>query len=735
MHLIVSLIALLFAGAGITFMFNNLYIPTIFQIVITAGIQSTLIIVIVLFKQPDGKAYKRLIILANTLFIVMIAGSLVYQHWQWDSLVSNLTMMKICLGIFGTIGFYVNFMYSRAAKNLKEKRGNKRIKNAPKNELDEIYSKYKKDLKGYLKKNKEIIVKIGESLEHKDTPILLKEKDFLVHSLIVGATGSGKTFSTLEPIAYQLLVQKKIGKKLGLTVIEPKRDFALEVKNFCDHIGIPYIFIDPLSPDTNKFNPMEGDINDVAEATVVVLKGLFGKQEAFFATVQELSARNVTKLLKELHGDDMDIIDVMNKLRDIDELKKKVQELKARDGVTDLVHFFESELLGQQAEKYRQFVIGLRAQLENITSNDLLKRIMTGKSDVNIHKHFEEGGVLIVNTELGKLGTAGDAFGQFIIMHLQNGTFNRPGPKEIRIPHFLIADEYSRYINPEIERFLSIARSYMVAGIFAVQSAGQLELESGKISAKAMKQSILINCRNKIVYGGVGVDDAEEFAKEFGKDKVIMRQSTYKNRIFMPVLFPDSYRDTELEEFRFDATDIMDGLPAYSYIHKIVYEGQVQKPSLAKGNPVPRNWKEKKEWEKSNMLIRILQIGTGGMKKMKFLLNERKTISESEEKLLNENENKDKSLERDSVQKEAFVTNREARRKLSFMTNTNHKSNLSSTQSNNDVDSDDKSFTDTASSEKTHEHESKEQSEQHDNNPDDKTKSQPVSQSSDGFWD
>src|SRR5699024_9507649 len=156
--------------------------------------------------------------------------------------------------------------------------------------------------------------------------------------------------------------------------------------------------------------------------------------------------------------------------------------------------------------------------------------------DVDIQKHFAEGGVLIVNTELGKLGTSGDAFGQFMIMHLQNGTFNRPGPEKSRIPHFMMVDEYSRYINPEIERFLSIARSYRVAGIFATQSLGQLELESGKISAKAMKRAIFTNCRNKIAFGGMSHDDALEFAEEFGKDKIIMRQSTYKHRIFMPVL-------------------------------------------------------------------------------------------------------------------------------------------------------------------------------------------------------
>src|SRR5699024_11829235 len=46
--------------------------------------------------------------------------------------------------------------------------------------------------------------------------------------------------------------------------------------------------------------------------------------------------------------------------------KQKVAELEQKQGNTDLVDFFKSELLGSMADKYRQFVIGLRAQLENI---------------------------------------------------------------------------------------------------------------------------------------------------------------------------------------------------------------------------------------------------------------------------------------------------------------------------------------------------------------------------------
>jgi hypothetical protein len=422
--------------------------------------------------------------------------------------------------------------------------------------------------------------------------------DPFTHMLCVGPTRCGKTATILEPMIFQLLVQKKRGKKLGLSIIEPKGDLAQKVKEYCEGMEIPYIYIDPDSENSHRFNVMEGNTDDVAEATVAVLQSLFGKQEAFFQTVQELSARNITKLLKELHGDNMDLLDVLITLRSPQILEKKVSELKQKQGQTELVDFFENELLGSLGEKYRQLVIGLRAQLENITGNAKLKKIITGKSDINIDKHFEEGGVLIVNTALGTLKKAGDAFGQFVTMHLQSGTFRRKGTEQTRTAHFMIIDEYSRYINPDVEMFLSIAASYRVAGIFATQSLGQLEVESGKIGPKAMKQAILTSCRNKIAFGGLSAQDAKEFAEEFGMDQIIMRQTTYRNRILLPNFFPDSYRDTESEEYRFHYTYLQDNMNRFHFIARVLKDGTPQKPMEGIGQFVPRDWEGQRVWEK-----------------------------------------------------------------------------------------------------------------------------------------
>lgn len=444
--------------------------------------------------------------------------------------------------------------------------------------------------------------------------IELGGSDIFTHMLVVGPTRSGKTATILKPMIYQLMLAKKRGVELGLSVVEPKGDVAQMVADLAHEMDIPHVHIDPMQPDkTGKFNPMEGEINTVAEATVIVLKGLFGKQEAFFETVQEVSARSITRLLKELEGDNLDIIDVIDTLRDERLLQQRVAELKDLGGNSELVHFFESELLGAQKDRYRQFVIGLRAQLENIVSNDALRNIMTDRSSLDLDEHFEKGGVLAVNTALGMLRSSGDAFGQFVIMHLQNATFRRPGTEDTRVPHFLIIDEYSRYINPDVEIFLSLAAEYRVAGILATQSLGQLAIESGKLSGAEMKRAILASCRNRIVFGGVTYEDAKDFADEFGEDRILMRQSTYKNRIFLPNLFPDSFRDTEITEHRFDPTDIRDGLPRFTYIHQLMQGGVLQKPAIAKGTFVPRNWKELREWEKydsskSSILDRIKRI-------------------------------------------------------------------------------------------------------------------------------
>lgn len=471
---------------------------------------------------------------------------------------------------------------------------------------------------------------LGKTKEN--TSFVLNEFDRFNHMLIVGPNGCGKTSKIIKPgvwqdlidikkrrLEYEIKIKEikykykysirrinetqlpkeekdiKIAAELekcneeiskinkydyirGLTLVEPKGDLAEEIAELCEELDVPYIYLDPLDPNTSKFNIMEGDPDTIAEANRTVLRNTFGKQEQFFALIQETTARNVILLLKKLMGDNLDLLDVSRALRSQDTLKNYVDQYEKKYGTDDLVAYYRSEIFGTLQDKFYQFAMGLRQQLEDLGQNKYLKNILLGKSSINLDKHLAEGGILIVNTAMGELGNLGDTFGKFVIMHIQNAVFRRPGTEFTRPYHHLWIDEVPRYVNPDLERLLAIGRGFRCSVSMALQTPQQLVLEEKSV----LKDIILTNCRNQVVFGGLSKDDAEYFEKALGTDTKQQKQFTYKYNKIAPIrLLPNTYRTTKTEENRFRYTDIME-LPisreCADVIIKYVKYGELQKP-------------------------------------------------------------------------------------------------------------------------------------------------------------
>jgi len=410
---------------------------------------------------------------------------------------------------------------------------------------------------------------------------VISGKDAFLHTLVVGPTGSGKTSKILKPMAEQVLEAMDRGVRCGLTIVEPDDGFINDVRDWARELDIPYIYINPLDPNTDKFNPLEGDKEIAAEATKTVLTRMFGKQDPFFSMVQQVTARNAVLLLKEwaeLRGGTIDLVDLVRTLRDMKYLQRIVEEVQAQVGESDLVQFFRLEVLGKGKDKFYEHVLGLRAQLEDLTGNIFLRRVFTGKSDIQFDQFMENGGVCLVSTAMGHLGKLGDAFGQFFLMHYQGAVFRRPGTEWTRIPQYLIVDEAPRYINESFEQILAIGRKFRVATVLAIQSLGQLEdVERG------FAETVLTNTRNKIVFGGLSEADAKRFEREFGMEPRKKISKVYEHSLLTgKELFPESYREDERDEPRFKYTEIME-LPADYFICKVVKDGSPQRPVVAKG--------------------------------------------------------------------------------------------------------------------------------------------------------
>lgn len=368
----------------------------------------------------------------------------------------------------------------------------------------------------------------------------------------------------------------------GLTVIEPKGDLAEEVVKMCRILDLPYKYLNPLDENTHRLNIMFGDPDVVAESNRTVLRNLFGQQEAFFAQVQETTARNTMLLLKRLRGDDLSFPDVGRALRDSKELKRLVDEYerKCTDGKgDDLSAFFRSEVFGTLKDKFYQFAMGLRQQIEDIGQNKYLQRVLVGKTDVDLDRHLEEGGILIVNTCMGVLGRLGDIFGQFVVMHLQNAVFRRPGSEKTRPYHYLWLDEAPRYINPDFERLLAIGGSFRCSVNIAIQTTGQLRYKG----MESFAETVLANCRSKVIFGGLPSDDAKLFEAEFGADMKLISEYQYRYGLFAPVpaLLPKAFRKKEQQKNRFDFTNIIELKSEQLKAEAIVRyyrKGVIQKP-------------------------------------------------------------------------------------------------------------------------------------------------------------
>ena len=409
-------------------------------------------------------------------------------------------------------------------------------------------------------------------------PVIIKHHDRYLHTMCIGTTGTGKSSRVLKPMIEQDLKAIAKGEKLGVTIIEPKGDFADDVAAMCRSLKVPYIYINPLNPATPRFNPMSGEPELVAEIMRTVLRSLFGRQEAFFRLNQEVAARNTALLVKKIKGEDATMLDMVEALREQSILAMMVSNLERAEGESALTQYFKTEVMGDMKDKMQQFTLGLRLQLEDITGNQMMRRVMIGKSDVDLDKHLAEGGVLIINTAMGELGKLGDAFGQFIMMHFQQAVFRRKGTERTRTPHVLYIDEFPRYVNPDFERLLAIGRSYRCATVLALQTTAQIVHED----RPTFRDIVLETCRNKIILNLGSEEDAKRFSKEFGEYEVLKQTPSYKRDGMLIIPWRlDSMREEFRTKERYSYTDLME-LPRYHAVVRTVVDGQPQQPVLGK---------------------------------------------------------------------------------------------------------------------------------------------------------
>lgn len=421
-----------------------------------------------------------------------------------------------------------------------------------------------------------------------DKDVILPEKDRYLHMLIIGPTGSGKTSQVLIP-----QINRDIqNKNLGLIVLEPKGDLAEQVYAMAEHYGRDDAeYFNPTHPDCPYFNPLSGPEDDVIENMTTTFKTLSKGSSTFFEDQGEMLMRRALSVLKRmekdpksreyLYGDEATLIDLSTLIHNneskgrrmvtqfskipvrSDEMQKENDDIAAWFLADYFTGSNSADTRG--ATKTYEHTSGIRNQVAKLVSNPHLRRVLNPpkgfSNDVDFPKSLEEGHVLALTTNQGKLRDLGRFLGYFLILQLQSAIFKRPGNENTRRGAMLFIDEFQVYANDGFEDMLTQGRSYRVACHLATQAIEQIS--AGGPQGQKFLAVVKTNCRNLIAFPDIDPNDAKWFSDRFGEtlvkttQKGISRQRLGLANWGKPRAINESIREDERFQSLMSTTDIM----------------------------------------------------------------------------------------------------------------------------------------------------------------------------------
>lgn len=332
--------------------------------------------------------------------------------------------------------------------------------------------------------------------------------------------------------------EEYVYKDLGITYACPDYESMAKMMKVADSYGLTYNVVDPNNSDSIGLNPfVYTDPLQTSIAISTVLKGLYATDRpdnvlAYRENAASQAIENISILLKEMYpklndGDLPTLEDVQDLLTDFDLVEamcnKMAEDEELSKQYSALLRYFKKNFYKDSAGRkdMEVFVTAVTAQLDKLLRFPGVKNILCNRTNnINYDKALANGEITFLCTRRGDLGpTIHTAFGLFFILLMQYSVLKRPGTERTRVPHFLYIDEVSSFINPSIEPIFTLYRKYRVGAVLSVQNLAQL--------GDKLRQTILSNCNNKVVFGNNTPEDNEWWSKEMGDKRDWDFSNTY----------------------------------------------------------------------------------------------------------------------------------------------------------------------------------------------------------------
>lgn len=378
-------------------------------------------------------------------------------------------------------------------------------------------------------------VALGEKFENL---IGIESKQFQKHTYIIGKTGTGKT-SVLKT-----MIQNRMESGDGLALIDPHGDIYKKViEQVPDHRKKDIILFDPTDPK-NEFGFNFFNYNkDFPEQQGFIVSELIKIFDDIYnldktgGPMFELYFKNAAYLAMDtIENPSLD--DIARIFQD----EKLLEHCLSKSKNSRVISFFRAAQEASGEMSLSNFTNYIASKLTRFTDNPLLRNVLCDpEKDVDFRKLMDDGKILLVKLNKGRLGSEGVGFiGRLLFNKLIMSAYTRENiPEEKRREFSIFIDEFQNFTSGDIISALGEVRKYKLQLILANQTFAQLP--------EHLAQNILGNV-GSLITAAVSPYDAEMIAPflepEFTKQDIVhldnykfILSTQYNNKRVAPFIF------------------------------------------------------------------------------------------------------------------------------------------------------------------------------------------------------
>lgn len=333
------------------------------------------------------------------------------------------------------------------------------------------------------------------------------------HTHVLGSTGTGKS-KFLE-----LLLRQDIQNPgCGVCLIDPHGKLYHDILSFVatekSPLASKIVTFNPFNDLDNVvgFNPLPSDSRsryDYIEKNFVSACLKAWGQSSIHETPR--IARWLQNIAHTLLVNDMTLLEsaALISSEKHDHFRQKL----VQNVVNDVVRIDWETLRDGSGTKRTEMLEGAGNRLISFLQNEIIRLVIGQKNNVlDLPKIMAEGKVLLINLndESGRV-TPSDAklLGTMLVSELYRVSRLRDPLDPKLKPFYVYIDEFAQFVSNDIAHSLEEVRKFKCFYLLAHQHLSQLKREDAYLYS-----SVLTNCKNKVIFGGLSDDDLEIMNKE-----------------------------------------------------------------------------------------------------------------------------------------------------------------------------------------------------------------------------